>query len=142
VKPGQGPVQAGGTLAIPNKENSMKFFSIFTPDPKAASAPPSQEHRAAMGKLMDESMKNGALIATGMLVADSQGGLRVQLSGNKFTVSNRPGPLAEAANNRSGFAFLQAKSREEVIEFVKNFLQVAGGGECEICQIPDQTVGL
>ncbi len=120
----------------------MKFISIFTPDPKVASAPPSQERSAAMGKLMEDSIKQKSLIATGMLLADPQGGLRVQLSGNSFAVSNKPGAIAEAAGRRSGFAVLQAKSREEVVEFVKNFLKVAGGGECEICQIPDQTVGL
>lgn len=120
----------------------MKFFSIFTPDPKAASAPPSQEHMAAMGKLMEESIKQGSLIATGMLLADPQGGLRVQLSGDNFTVVNKPGALAEAASRRAGFAVLQAKSREELVDFVKKFLKVAGGGEVELCQIPDQTVGL
>jgi hypothetical protein len=120
----------------------MKFFSIYTPDPKAASTPPTQENMAAMGKLMEESIKQGSLIATGMLLADSQGGLRIQLSGNSFNVSNKPGALAEAASRRSGFAVLQAKSREEVMDFVKNFLKVTGGGEVELCQIPDQTVGL
>lgn len=120
----------------------MKFFSIFTPDPKSASAPPSPERSAAMGKLMEESIQQKSLIATGMLLTDPQGGLRVQLFGDSFTVSNQPGALAEAASRRSGFAVLQAKSREEVIEFVRNFLKVAGGGEVELCQIPDQTVGL
>jgi hypothetical protein len=34
-----------------------------------------------------------------------------------------------------GFALLQANSKQEAIELVKQFLQVTGDGECEIRQL-------
>lgn len=34
-----------------------------------------------------------------------------------------------------GFAVLQARSKEEAIELVKQFLHVAGDGECELRQL-------
>lgn len=39
----------------------------------------------------------------------------------------------------SGFALLQAKSKEEAIELVKIFLKVAGDGECELRQLYEPT---
>ena len=34
-----------------------------------------------------------------------------------------------------GFAILKADSREEAIELARNFLKIAGDGECELRQI-------
>jgi hypothetical protein len=36
-----------------------------------------------------------------------------------------------------GFALLQANSKEEAIELVKQFLHLAGDGECELRQVFD-----
>jgi hypothetical protein len=40
--------------------------------------------------------------------------------------------------NEGGFALIQAKSKEEAIEFTKRFLKVAGDGETEIRQFCEQ----
>jgi len=40
----------------------MKFISIFTHEPK--NTPPTEAKMAAMGKLIEEGMKAGSLIAT------------------------------------------------------------------------------
>jgi hypothetical protein len=69
-------------------------------------------------------------------------GARVRLDGGKVTVTD--GPFTESKELVAGFAILQANSKEEAIEITKNFLQVAGGGECEIRQIftaPDDATG-
>ena len=94
--------------------------------------PPTQQAMAEMGKLIEESMKAGWLLATeGCL--PSAAGARVGLSDGKFVVID--GPFAETKEVVGGFAIIQAKSKEEAIEHIKHFLQVAGGGETEIRQL-------
>jgi hypothetical protein len=119
----------------------MKFLSIYTPEPKTATVAPSKEHMAEMGKLVEESIKQGTLLATGMLLADSKGGLRVRRSAGGITAIDKPGRLADAVGRSSGFAVLEAKTREDLIEMIKNFLKIAGDGECEVCQIQEPAVG-
>jgi hypothetical protein len=114
-------------------EATMKFLSIYMPDPKAAGVPPSEEHMAEMGKLAEESIKASTLISTGMFVPDSDGGTRVRRSGGEIVVAAKLGALKQAADGKSGFAVLEAGSREEAIELARNFLNV--DGECELCQI-------
>jgi hypothetical protein len=53
----------------------MKFLSIYRPDEKTSGGgPPTKEHMAEMGKLIEESMKAGTLLATGGLLPISNGG--------------------------------------------------------------------
>jgi hypothetical protein len=117
----------------------MRFLSIY----KAAetNTPPSSEHVAKMQKLVEDSMKSGVLLATEGCLPSARGA-RVRLDGGKVTVTD--GPFTESKELVAGFAILQANSKEEAIEITKNFLQVAGGGECEIRQIftaPDDATG-
>jgi hypothetical protein len=108
----------------------MRFLSIY----KSAETfvPPSPEEMAKMGKLIEEGMKAGWLLSTeGCL--PSTNGARVRISGGKLAVTD--GPFTETKEQVGGFALLQAKSKEEVIELTKNFLKVVGGGECEIRQL-------
>src|SRR5712691_541669 len=101
---------------------------------------------AKMGKLVEEGMKAGWLLATeGWLLATegwllaTEGclptalGARVRNSNGKVTVTD--GPFAEAKEVVGGFAILRAKSKEEAIQLAKDFLEVAGEGECELRQI-------
>jgi hypothetical protein len=111
----------------------MKFLSIYIPDAKNASVPSSKEHMAEMGKLIEESTKAGVLLATGGLLPVSTAGARVRSSAGKITVTD--GPYTESKEVVAGFAILQVKSKEEVIESAKRFLKVAGDGECELRQI-------
>jgi hypothetical protein len=117
----------------------MKFLSIWTPDPKTARLPPSKELMEEMGKLVEESMKAGTLLATGGLLPVSRGGARVRSSGGRITVID--GPFTESKELIAGFAILQAKSKEEAIEAAKRFHKVAGDGESELRQIMDGADG-
>lgn len=45
------------------------------------------------------------------------------------------GPFTESKEVVGGFAILEAKSKAHAIELVKEFLAVAGDGECELRQI-------
>jgi hypothetical protein len=110
----------------------MRYLSIYTPA-KQTAGPPSKEHMAAMEKLIEEYTKAGVLVTTGGLLPVSQGGARVRSSSGKSTVVD--GPFTESKELVAGFAVLEVKSHDEVIERTKHFLTVAGDGECELRQI-------
>ena len=108
----------------------MKFLSIYKTAERGV--PPTQEEMAKMGKLIEESMKAGTLVATEGCLPSSLGA-RVRKSNGKVSVTD--GPFTEAKEVVGGFAILEAKSKEHAIELAKEFLQVAGDGECELRQI-------
>ncbi|HEY6264101.1 MAG TPA: YciI family protein [Candidatus Acidoferrum sp.] len=108
----------------------MKFLSIYKTAER--SAPPSQQEMARMGKLVEDGMKAGFLLATEGCLPSALGA-RIRMSSGKLTVTD--GPFAEAKEVVGGFALLRANSKEEALEMVKNFLQVAGDGECELRQL-------
>src|SRR5579871_3641670 len=111
----------------------MRFLSLYkTPE---RSTPPTQEEMCWMGKLIEEWMKSGKLIATEGCMPTAQGA-RVRIDGGKLTVSD--GPFTEAKEVVGGFAILNAPSKEAAIQFTKDFLQFMGGvGECELRQLYD-----
>ena len=88
-----------------------------------------------MGKLIEEAMEAGWLIATEGCLPTSAGA-RLRLSDGKFVVSD--GPFAETKEVIGGFAIIRANSKQEAIELTKHFLQVAGGGETEIRQLHEE----
>ena len=51
------------------------------------------------------------------------------------TLKVTDGPFTESKEVVGGFAILEAKSKAHAIELAKEFLAVAGDGECEIRQI-------
>jgi hypothetical protein len=108
----------------------MRFLSIYKTVER--NTPPSPEHVARMGQLIEASMKAGTLLATeGCL--PSPLGARVRLAEGQTTVTD--GPFVESKEVIGGFAILEANSKAEAIEMTKGFLEIAGDGECEIRQI-------
>ena len=77
-------------------------------------------------------MKSGRLLATEGCLPSARGG-RIRLSEGKYKVID--GPFTESKELVAGFALIQAASKEEAIEFIKEFLEVAGDGETEMRQI-------
>lgn len=63
-------------------------------------------------------------------------GARVRRSGAKLTVTD--GPFTEAKRSRRRVCVAAATSKQEAIELAKQFLQIAGDGECELRQIYEQ----
>jgi hypothetical protein len=105
----------------------MRYLSLFRPNSGEEGSMPSPEHMAAMGRLIEEMMKAGKLISTEP-VLPREAGCVITRSGGYFTVG-------ELKDRMGGFAFLQADSKEELIELTKKFLDVAGDGVCEIRQV-------
>jgi hypothetical protein len=111
----------------------MKFLSIYKSVER--STPPTEEEMARMGKLIEEGMKAGWLVATEGCLPTALGA-RVRRSGSNLTVTD--GPFTEAKEVVGGFAILKVSSKQEAIQLARNFLQVAGEGECELRQIYEQ----
>ena len=111
----------------------MRFLSIYKTAER--STPPTQEEMTAMGKLVEEGMKAGWLLATEGCLPTSLGA-RVRRSNGKLSVTD--GPFTEAKEVVGGFAILKANSKEEAIELARNFLSIAGDGECELRQIYEE----
>jgi hypothetical protein len=108
----------------------MKFLGIYRT--AETGVPPTEEHMAAMGQLIQEMSEKGILIATeGCL--PSKLGARLRRSNEKITVTD--GPFAESKEVVGGFALMRCNSKEEAIEWTRKFLEVAGDGESEIRQI-------
>ncbi len=108
----------------------MRFLSIYKTAERAV--PPSPEEMATMGKLIEEGMKAGWLLATEGCLPTALGA-RVRRAGGKVTVTD--GPFTEAKEMVGGFALLKANSKAEAVELTRKFLQVAGDGECELRQL-------
>jgi hypothetical protein len=113
-----------------SEEATMRFLSIY----KSAETgvPPTAEYMATMQRLVEEGMKAGWLVATEGCLPSALGA-RVRSSGGKLSVTD--GPFVESKEVIGGFAILEASSKEEAIRLAKDFLKVAGDGECEIRQI-------
>lgn len=108
----------------------MRFLSIYKTVER--NTPPTAEEMANMGKLIQEGMNAGWLLATEGCLPTSLGA-RIRRSDGKLTLMD--GPFAETKEAIGGFALLQAKSKEEAIELTRNFLKIAGDGECELRQL-------
>ena len=117
----------------------MRFMMLVkaTKDCEAG-ALPDEKILSEMGKYNEELVKAGALLAAEGLQASSKG-TRVLYSNGKFQVID--GPFAETKELIAGYAIIQVNSRDEAIEWTKQFVTVdapgrlGGESDCEIRQI-------
>ena len=109
----------------------MRFISLFTHEDRGTQ--PTPEHIANMGKLIEEGMKAGWLIATEGVQWGTIGARVHRSVAGETTVTD--GPFAEAKEVIGGYALLRAGSKAEVIELCRRFLKVAGQGTCEIHEL-------
>jgi len=111
-------------------------FMLIVPGNKESEAGvlPSQGDLAEMGKFNEELVKAGVLLAAEGLHPTSKGA-RVKFKGSKRTVID--GPFTEAKELIAGFWLIQARSKEEAIEWVKRAPLFDGGVEIEIRQVFD-----
>jgi hypothetical protein len=108
----------------------MRFLSIYTS--RETGTMPTPEEMARMGKLIEDGMKAGYLLGTEGCLPSAKGA-RVRLASGKVTVTD--GPFSEAKEVVGGFAILKADSKQAAIELAKQFLHVAGDGECELREL-------
>jgi hypothetical protein len=95
----------------------MRFMVIVKASKQSeAGVLPDQKILTEMGKYNEELSKAGIMLA-GEGLHPSSKGVRVRFSGGKSTVLD--GPFTETKELIAGFWLLQARSKEEVIEWVK-----------------------
>jgi hypothetical protein len=95
----------------------MRFMVLVKASEETeAGVMPSEELLAEMGKYNEELVKAGVMLAGEGLHPTSKGA-RVRFSGGERTVID--GPFTETKELIAGFWLIQAKSREEAIEWVK-----------------------
>lgn len=108
----------------------MRFLSIYKSPER--NTPPSRQEMETMGNLIEEGMRKGWLLATEGCLPSALGA-RVRLTDGNYTVID--GPFTESKELVGGFAILQANSKEEALQLVRDFLHVVGQGECELRQL-------
>ena len=106
------------------------MFIKHTEDYQPGSVPASLYQ--AMGTFIEDATKSGNFVSGAGLQRTSEGA-RVRLAKGAITVID--GPFTESKEIVGGFALLKADSKEEAIWLAKEFLDVAGDGECEIRQL-------
>lgn len=119
----------------------MLFLSLFTPA-AAPSGPPSAQHMAEMGQLIETMSKAGVLVATGGIKSRTTG---MKVVRREDGISAEDGPVAGSSlMPAAGYALLRAGSRAELVRHLQKFLQMAGEGACEVIEVmepPPQQVG-
>jgi hypothetical protein len=115
----------------------MRFISIFTHEPN--DRPPTEAEMANMGKLIEESMKAGWLIATEGVHFGTTGVRVHKSSGGEVVVTD--GPFVETKEVLGGYALIQAANKDEAVKFTRQFLEVVGQGTCELFQLCEMPAG-
>jgi hypothetical protein len=105
---------------------SMPRFMMFVKGDPAPGQMPSEEILAAMGRYNEELAKAGVLLDLSGL-HPSADGVRVRFSGGKRTVVD--GPFAESKELVAGYWIIQAKSKEEAVEWAKRAPMDVGADE-------------
>jgi hypothetical protein len=108
----------------------VKFLSVYKTVERGI--PPTPDEMERMGQLIEEGMKAGYLLAVEGCLPSAKGA-RVRQANGKVSVTD--GPFTEAKELIGGLAILQAASKAEAIELARQFLKVAGDGECELRQL-------
>jgi hypothetical protein len=111
----------------------MKYFMKTTPDPESSSGTaPTPEEYQKMAGFVEESFRNGSLVATGALDPRTT---VIKSHGGEFTVTD--GPFAEAKEAVVGWAIVEVASKDEAIELSKKFWRIVGDGQGTIQRIYD-----
>ena len=110
----------------------MRFMMFMLPgEADEANWTPSADAVAAMMKYNEELTKAGVLLALDGLQPTSKGA-RVSFSGGKSSVTD--GPFAEAKEVIGGYWIIQAKSKEEAVEWASR-VPAGDGDTIEVRQV-------
>ena len=111
-----------GMGSKPAGDQTFRYMAVHKADKSSeAGAPPSPEMMEQMGGLIQDMSSAGVLIATEGLTPSSRA-IRLNFAGGKRTITD--GPFAESKELIAGYAILEVKSREEVIEWATRFANV------------------
>jgi hypothetical protein len=109
----------------------MRFMMIMIPNISEENWGPTPEAVAAMSKYNDKLTQAGVLLALDGLQPTAKGA-RVVFSGGRPSVTD--GPFTEAKEIIGGYWMIQAKSREEAVEWASR-CPAADGDVIEVRQV-------
>ena len=92
----------------------MRFLSIYKTVERTT--PPSQDEMATMGKLVEEGMKAGWLVATEGCLPSALGA-RVRRASGKISVTD--GPFIESKEQIGGFSIIKAPDLDAALEWAR-----------------------
>ena len=114
----------------------MRFMIIVKATKESeAGVMPEEQLLARMGKYHEELAQAGMLVDASGLQATSKG-WRIKYSGDKTAFVD--GPFAEIKELIAGYTIIQARSRQEAVEWTRRFPNPAGdgkAGEIEVRQL-------
>jgi hypothetical protein len=99
----------------------MKYLTFIRHSESDRQAGPPAALMEAMGKFIEQSLKDGILVDTGGL-RPSKEGARVRLTQGKITVTD--GPFTEAKEVIGGYAILDVDSRAEAVRIATEFMEL------------------
>jgi hypothetical protein len=120
----------------------MRYLSFVKSSEKYRETEPPAALMEAMGRLIEEFTKQGALVATGGL-ATSRDGFRMRLANGQLTTTD--GPFIETKEIIGGWAILEASSKAAILQLTTEFLDLHREhwpefeGECEVRPIEFMT---
>lgn len=113
----------------------MRFMLMFKPDQEPAPGEHAcRQDLPEMARFIAELKRTGVVLSADGLLP-SEHGARIKLSGGKLGVKD--GPFAEAKELVAGVTVVSVASRGDAVTLARQFLAIAGGGECEIRQIAE-----
>ena len=99
----------------------MKYLTFIRHSESYRESGPPHALMEAMGRFVQESLKDGTLVDTGGLLPSKEGA-RVRLARGKITVTD--GPFTETKEVIGGWAILKADSRAEAIRIATEFMEL------------------
>jgi len=113
----------------------MRYMMFIKhPEDYRGKTPPGKLYEA-MGEFVGAAQKSGAFI-DGAGLQPTDAGARINLKGGKITTID--GPFTESKEIVGGYALMELKSREEALEYGRQFMELHRihwpefEGECEI----------
>jgi len=114
-----GGVPAVSLSTAPRSGSEKRFVVMLKADPNTETGRIAEESRLrAMVKQNEASVKAGVMLA-GEGLQPSSRGARVKFAGGKATIID--GPFAEAKELVAGFWLIQAKSKEDALDWVRSY---------------------
>ncbi len=99
----------------------MKYLTFIRHSEVHRQSGPPAALMEAMGKFVQQSLKDGSLVDTGGLLP-SKDGVRVRLADGKITVTD--GPFTETKEVIGGWAILNTDSKEQAVRIATEFMEL------------------
>jgi hypothetical protein len=110
----------------------MRFLMYKLGDESVPIPALTPEQMEAMGEVAQAATKAGVLVLNAGIAPTSMGSIVTRADG-EFTVTD--GPFTEAKELVGGWGLLEARDKEEAIEWAKRFQDAAGDGEMRVRQV-------